>query len=169
MPVLEVASKWTLPEYWNLEKVGDLKHPQPYVYEQDGLRHLVWGVAARNPASDAPEMTVEERAAAKAEKRRLKLVRAAREKVRGEWGKIAEGGAKAARERLGSIFDELASRRLDREIARGFVGEDFLDDFARLTFETATAGMDKDERDAYEAALIAADEREEADGEGDGE
>lgn len=161
-PAIEVADRWRVPNSWEASEKSSAKHPQAYVFADGGLRRVLWSVPPPKKESAKPAATAEERAAEKAEKRRVKLVRSARDKVREAWARIAEGGAEAVKKRLGSTYDELAAKRLDREIGRTWIGEDFLDDFARLSFETATAAMDKDERDAYEAALIAADERGEA-------
>lgn len=160
-PAKEVSSKWQVPEYWNAAEKKDRKHPQAYVYEADGLRHILWGIEKAPEVRAGSLLTPEERAAQRAEKKRLKTVRAAREKVRARWSSVCAGGPETVKKFLGSAYDELAAIRLDRSIRSSWVADEFLDDFARVVFESATEGMAKEERDEYEKELKERDRIEE--------
>lgn len=110
-PAKEVDSKWTIPNHWDVAESRDRKHPQAYVYENDGLRHVLWGIRPERPSAKGRDArTAEEREAEKAEKRRAKIVRSARGKMRDAWGGIAGKGAEAVRERLGAAaYDALSA------------------------------------------------------------
>lgn len=157
-PAVEVASKWNVPEYWDAAKTRDRKHPQAYVYEQDGIRRIVWAAPKRRP--EATAKTAEEREAERAEKRRVRLVRAAREKVRSAVAEKARD-AEAFRRWAGPLYGVLAARRLDRELGRAWIADGLVDDFARTWPEWGgLCGLTADENDALAGELRAADERE---------
>ena len=159
-PAVGVSSRWNVPEYWDVAETRDRKHPQAYVYEQDGIRRIVWGAQKRKPDTANPAKTAEEREAEKSEKRRVRLVRAAREKVRSAVAEKARD-AEAFRRWAGSLYGELAARRLDRELGHGWIGDSLVDDIARTWTEWGDlCELTADENDALAGEIRAEDERE---------
>lgn len=160
--VLEVSSKWYIPDYWDVAEAKDRKHPQAYVYEQDGFRRLAWGIVKKAPATASAAMTAEEREAAKAVKRRARFAKSAREKVRAYVAAMVKRTPDdgALRRWAGDRFGDLAARRLERELRRGWFADDLVDDLARTWPEWKGAcGMTVDESDALVEEIKAADER----------
>lgn len=178
-PATEVDSKWSIPAYWDVAEERDRKHPQAYVYEQDGIRHLVWGLPKRNTAeASTPAKTAVEREAERAEKRRRRFAKSAREKVRTAVTERARDVG-AFRRWAGALYADLAARRLDRELGGTWIDDGLVDDIARTWPELGDiCELTTDESDALVEELRAADEREaryaeamraEADGDADGE
>jgi ParB/RepB/Spo0J family partition protein len=129
--VIEVSSKWNVPEYWNAVDRATKTKPQAYVYEQDGLKNLLFSVERTETATGRPQLTPEEKEAQRREKKRKALVKAARSHVRevvndGFWSDSSpivfttdEGRA---------AFRRIAEARLERELQRPWVPDDLIDD-----------------------------------------
>lgn len=83
--VKEVAAKWNIPHYWDATPHKERKNTHPYVYEEDGLKHLFWA-QAEAPKAAGPALTEEEKAEAKRIKKAHNVWRrnrlAAYEKIR---------------------------------------------------------------------------------------
>ena len=153
-PAVEVASKWNVPEHWNASERQSKKHQQAYVWEDAGMRHVLWSVP-KPEEPQKPAMTPEERAARKAEKRRMALVTSARDKVRefiasDDAAKVfldSEDGVKA--------FGRAADRVLRRELRSTWIDAAVVDDImAECADLIARNGvLDPDEAEAYKEAL----------------
>lgn len=156
-PAIEVDSKWSIPVYWDTSEERDRKHPQAYVYEQDGIRHVAWSVKKAEGGTSAPAKTAEEREAERAEKRRRRFAKSAREKIRAAVGAKARD-IESFRKWAGILYDELAARRLDRELGRSWMPDDLVDDVARTWREWGdVCDLTADENDALVEELEAAD------------
>ena len=154
-PAVEVASKWNVPEYWNASERQSKKHQQAYVWEDAGMRHVLWSVP-KPEEPQKPAMTPEERAARKAEKRRMALVTSARDKVREV---IATDGVSLAdlfRTEDGErAFGRIAERVLRRELRESWISDAVVDDvMAEYAVGIARNGvLDPDETEAYKELL----------------
>ena len=169
--VKEVKMKWDIPCSWGATRKKERKNTVPYVYEESGLKRILWSVPeAEKPVPAA--QTEKEKAAAKAEKKRNRLVRSARDKMREEIDKVIED-AKTFRSVHDKIYGDLAALRLKRELERAWHEDSFVDDFARVW--DLTCCLDEDEREAYDEAMEREDranadtEDDENDGEEDGD
>lgn len=146
-PAVEVSSRWNIPENWSATRRPTRSNTQAYTFLDGPLAVLLWSVP--KPARQMP--SAEERAARKAERARIRTIRSGREKVRANWSRVSEGGVDAVRARLGASYAALAARRMERDIGRGWVDDEFLEDFAAVAGELALAGLDDSEREALTA------------------
>lgn len=165
--VKEVKQKWDIPCSWSATWKKERKNTVPYVYEDSGLKRIMWSVPeAEKPVPAA--QTEEEKAKAKAEKKRNKLLRSARDKMREEIDNVIED-AKTFRSVHDKIYGDLAALRLKRELERAWHEDSFVDDFARVW--DLTCCLDEDEREAYDEEMRKRDEADAdaEDGEEDGD
>lgn len=159
--VVEVSSKYDMPQYWNATGRKERGNVQPYLYTDSRMKKILWSVPESAAKSGAAALTEEEREAAKAEKRRRKLVKSAREKLRTLMRDEFKGGAFEN----SVAFDELAARRLRREMRRStWYSDDFVDDWASVE-DAALDGLEADERTEYKAEIEAKEQEAEDDGE----
>ena len=123
--VKEVKQKWDIPNSYNATKNKEPKNSVPYVYTEDGIRKLLWSVPKSEPVAVA--RTAEEIAAEKAEKKRQKILRDARNAMRTH---IAEVFKTA--DIMESRFENLARMCLKRTMTQGWFNDDVCDDYAAL-------------------------------------
>lgn len=122
--VKEVKQKWDIPNSYNATKNKEPKNSVPYIYTEDGIRRLLWSIPKTEPVAAA--RTAEEIAAEKAEKKRQKILRDARNAMRNQIKKDLEGV-----DLRGSQFVELAISQLARTLKQGWLNDDFCDDYVR--------------------------------------
>ena len=121
--IREVSKRWDIPRSYQATKNKEPGNDCPYIYTDDDIRHLVWSCEPEKPAKDA--RTAEEIAAEKAEKKRCRMIRKARDIVRS-----------CAKEQLETAdfsdrkYMQLALKRLERARTFYFLPDDFVDDFA---------------------------------------
>lgn len=127
--VKEVKNRWEIPNSYSATRNKEPNHSVPYIYEEDGIRKLLWSTEKSEPVKEA--RTAEEIAAEKQEKKRKKILREAREAVR-----------KRLQERVKNEDDysfrapkpyiEFAVRFLDRTLqGGGWFSDGMVDDYVR--------------------------------------
>jgi ParB/RepB/Spo0J family partition protein len=162
-PAVEVSDQWRVPEYWNASAKKNPKHPQAYVFEQNGLRRVLWSVPP--PQKEKLALTPEEKAERKAAKRRVALMSSARGKVRSllepdDSGRIAffDDGGQAAQ-----AYEFIALSRLERDLSKPFLADGLVDDVVRACqrIPALQEALDADELGAYREMFAAEDARKE--------
>ena len=143
----EYKKRYDIPQNWSATKGKTKTNTVPYVYETDGLKNLIWSVADQKAAD--PAKTEEEKALAKAEKLRKRLIRSARDKMRDA---IAERLSQATF-RETPDYARLARRIADREMA-SWISDRTLDDFAEI-YEDAFDCLEENEANAYRQHIAA--------------
>jgi ParB/RepB/Spo0J family partition protein len=121
--VYEVGARWCVPQAYQATKNKEPGKNVPYIYTEDEIRHLVWSCKKEDPVKVA--RTAEEIAAEKAEKKRVKMVRDARNTLRSyvkEQLQTADFSDKK--------YVQLAMKRLERARNSYFLEDGFVDDFA---------------------------------------
>ena len=140
-----VKTRYDVPNSWQATKAKTKTNTAPYVYEPEGLKTIVWSIPDQKET--APAKTEEEKAREKAEKRSRKLVKSAREKLRGDMRQHFKEADLTRDE-----YERLAAARLKREIRRGtWYTDDFVDDYAK-TVDSALACLEPEEREAWTEA-----------------
>lgn len=157
--VLEVTSKWNIPEYWNATGAPTRKNCQAYLYEQSGLKMLRFSVKRVETSGAVNAMTAEEREAQMRERKAKKLLKSARDKLRAIVGDTEDGArASVFSTKAGkAAFAKIAENRLVRELGRSWYSDEFIDDcMAELagTSEVMDALSDE-EHEAYSEKLAA--------------
>lgn len=148
--VKAAKDKWSIPRYWDATPHRERKNVTPFVYEEGGLKRILWADTTNEYA--APAKTEEEKAEEKrikaAQKRWQALRKSAFAKARAEL-KSAEPEETADMIVRGDEFREEMRRKYARMI------EDYIpDDEVRLIVRVCGAGtfdIDADEADALEA------------------
>ena len=139
--------KYDIPDSWSLAERKTKTNTEPWVYMDGGLKHLAWGRPSQAKKDAKSAMTEEEKAREKAEKRSRKLVKSAREKLRGDMRQHFKEADLTRDE-----YERLAAARLKREIRRGtWYTDDFVDDYAK-TVDSALACLEPEEREAWTEA-----------------
>ena len=105
--ILAAKDEWSIPNYWDATPHKELKNTIPYVYDQNGIKHLVWS-RPNEKLSAAAAMTEEE----KAEERRVKAAHNA-------WAKNRRSALEKIREEAGSGDHAAFARSLVR--SEGFL------------------------------------------------
>ena len=149
--VKAAKDKWSVPRYWSVTPHKERKNTTPFVYDEGGLKKLVWTDAssdvAAQPAKTEEELAEERRVKA-ARSRWLKLRRSAFDKARAA---LKSDDA----ERFASLLvssdgfaDEM--RRKYADMLGGWIPDEEARLFVRVC-GAGTFGIDEDEADALEA------------------
>lgn len=148
--VKAAKDKWSIPHYWDATPHRERKNVTPFVYEEGGLKCILWTDTSKETA--APAKTEEEKAEEKrikaAQKRWQSLRKSAFAKARAEL-KSAEPEETADMIVRGDEFREEMRRKYAR-----MIGNYIPDDEVRLIVRVCGAGtfdIDADEADALEA------------------
>jgi len=149
--VKAAKDRWSVPRYWSVTPHKERKNTTPFVYDEGGLKRLVWTDASSDVAAQ-PAKTEEELA----EERRVKAARS-------RWTKLRRSAFDKARaalksddaERFASLL--VSSDGFADEMRRkyaGMLGGWIPDEEARLFVRVCgagTFGIDADEAEALEA------------------
>ena len=127
--VIEVASQWLIPEYYNATNNPTKIKSQAYLYVDNGIKHLRFSVGRAQTRQGSPQKTPEEREQEKILKKRQKLLRASRERIR-EVVKVEADGSlpeiftsKAGK----AAFLRIAERNLKHTLDSMWVSDHLLD------------------------------------------
>lgn len=123
--VKEVKGKYDMPNSWTATKNKTKENTIPYVYNDGDVRVIGWSTKKAEAVKDA--RTKEEIEAEKAEKKRQKILRDARNAMRNH---IAEVFKTA--DIMDARFENLARMCLKRTMTRGWFNDEVCDDYALL-------------------------------------
>lgn len=127
-PAKEVANKWAVPQYWEASEEPNIRHQQAYVWDDDGIKRILWSIAPEEKKN--PAATKEEREAKKAERLRLSTIKQARDKLRRILTRDEDTGRVAffETEKGAQIFERIAERRLKRDLSQFWISDMLCDD-----------------------------------------
>ena len=147
--IQESKSRYEIPQSWKASERQSETNTAAYVCKEGDVRRILWSVPAPEMPS-APALTAEEKAAAKEEKRRIKILRKAREKLRSFLRNEGKRNLLATHESLCSTFDGIARRYLSRVLESSWAPDDLVDEIAVAFIGLPDFNLDEEEIAAFQ-------------------
>ena len=154
--------KYDIPNgYWDMKPKKDKTHTEPWMYLEDGLKHIEWKTPSTS-ANAATAMTAEEREAAKrvkaAHNKWKKNRAAAYDKVRAALGDVEKRSRYFAAVIENEHFAEWAQGYLERQSgSTGYIYDGFCDEMLKMSDEEIRKDFGIELTDEEVTALTSSD------------